>query len=179
MRPFVASSSAIEVNGETVRAFLEGTGGSRARAARVLESRGLGDPKPGTWYSQQKWLDAFKEIADTVGPNTLFLIGKAIPANAKFPPQISTIEQGLAAIDMAYKMNHRGGEIGSYRFQPTGPRSAAMVCDNPYPSDFDRGIILAVAERFKPDGGFVAVRLDEGKPSRKTGGESCTFLVTW
>ena len=154
-------------------------GANQARAGRILGGHGLEEIKPGTWYNQQKWLDAFKEIAETVGPNTLYQIGLQIPANAKLPPQITTIEQGLGAIDVAYKMNHRGGDIGSYQFEGTSPKSGKVVCRNPYPSDFDRGIVQAMANRFKPQGSFVSVTLDETQPTRKQGGESCTFLVSW
>ena len=179
MKAFEASSTLVEVNGETVLSIVAGMGTSSSRATRILAKHGLEDPKPGTWYNQQRWLDAFKEIAETVGPNTLYRIGMQIPAHAKFPPQITTIEQGLAAIDMAYKMNHRGGEIGCYAFQSTGPKRAKLVCNNPYPSDFDRGIIQAMANRFKPEGSFVTVELDATQPTRKQGGESCTYLVAW
>jgi hypothetical protein len=54
-----------------------------------------------------------------------------------------------------------------------------MVCHNPYPSDFDQGIIYAVARKFAPKGDFPSVKLDETAPTRKKGGDSCTFLVTW
>jgi len=127
MKLFSATSPQVDVNGETVLSIFAGMGTSSARAARIMAKHGLDDVKPGVWYNQQRWLDAFKEIAETVGPNTLFQIGMQIPANAKFPPQITTIEHGLSAIDVAYKMNHRGGEIGSYAFQSTGARSARVV----------------------------------------------------
>ena len=179
MKPFQATSPTVEVNGETVLALVAGMGSNQARGERILDSHGLHEVKPGAWYNQQKWLDAFREIAETVGPNTLYQIGLQIPTKAKLPPQIASIEQGLAAIETAYKMNHRGGDIGSYKFQSTGPKSGKLVCGNPYPSDFDRGIIHAMANRFKPEGAYVNVTLDETQPTRKRGGESCTFLVTW
>ena len=46
-----------------------------------------------------------------------------IPANAKFPPQIKTIEDALGAIDMAYHMNHRiNGKFFSTDKQEKCPR---------------------------------------------------------
>jgi len=41
-------------------------------------------------------LDTFREIADQVGPNTLYQIGVRIPENAAFPPEIDSIEKALA-----------------------------------------------------------------------------------
>ena len=65
-------------------------------------------------------------------------------------------------------MSHRGGDVGSYDFQSTGPRSAKMVCRNPYPCELDRGIIEAMATRFKPDDSLgVSVRHDDSAPCRQ------------
>ena len=85
----------------------------------------------------------------------------------------------MASIDVAYHMNHRGGDIGSYRFESTGPKSGKMICRNPYPSDLDQGIVYAVARRFAPKGAFPLVKLDETAPSRKRGADACTFLIAW
>jgi hypothetical protein len=54
-----------------------------------------------------------------------------------------------------------------------------MVCANPYPCDFDRGIVEAMAGRFRPQGSVPVVRHDGAQPCRKTGGESCTYLIRW
>ena len=106
------------------------------------------------------------------------------------PPEIDNIEAALASIDVAYHMNHRiQGEvlfdpatgimkegIGHYRYQPGGDRGGVMVCETPYPSEFDRGIITGTARRWRPT---VEVTLDESKPTRKRGADSCTYLVKW
>ncbi|BDU73016.1 hypothetical protein [Mesoterricola silvestris] len=179
MKTFEAASQEVEVNGETVLSVVAGLSFGADRARRVLASHGIEDPQPGAWFPQQRWLDAFREIAGTLGPNTLYAIGLRIPDRALFPEGPASMEEALAAIDTAYRMNHRGGPIGSYRFQALGPRCGRVVCDNPYPSDFDRGLIMAVAERHKPRGSTPEVTLEPDLPTRKTGGETCTFRVTW
>jgi hypothetical protein len=45
----------------------------------------------------------------------MFLIGKAIPEKAVLPPEIDSLEKALHSINMAYRMNHRGGEFGFYK----------------------------------------------------------------
>jgi len=85
----------------------------------------------------------------------------------------------LASIDVAYHMNHRGGEIGPYDFEKTGDRSGKMICPNPYPCDFDMGIIAAVANKFAPEGTFVTVKQDDSQPCRNEGADSCTYLISW
>jgi hypothetical protein len=179
MKVFVASSPKVEVNGETVYAIVDGMGGFKAKATKILEDNGIHDPKPGLWYSQQAWLNAFKTISEQVGNSTLYSIGQKIPENAKFPPEINDIHKALSAIDMAYQMNHRNGTIGNYFYEKTGERSAKFLCTNPYPDEFDKGIIVAMAKKFKLPVFNLKVVVDETKPIRMKGGDSTTFLVNW
>ena len=179
MAQFKAYSANVEVNGETVLSVVDGMGAMKTMALGILEKNGIKDPKPGQWFKQQAWLNAFKQISNSIGPNTLSQIGQKIPENAQFPPSIDTIEKALSAIDVAYHMNHRGGEIGHYNCAADGHNKATLVCANPYPCDFDRGIIVAMARRFGPKGGNVQVTHDDTKPCRKSGGESCTYHVGW
>lgn len=180
MAQFKAFAKNVEVNGETVLSIVDGMGAFRNTALKILAENGINDPQPGQWYSQQAWLDAFQTIAQQVGKHTLYLIGQKIPENAKFPAGIDTLAKALASIDVAYHMNHRGGEIGYYRYEPLTERSAQMVCRNPYPCDFDRGIITAMAQKFKPQGAIsVRVRHDDAAECRKTGADSCTYTIEW
>ncbi|HEX9059938.1 MAG TPA: hypothetical protein VF941_07145 [Clostridia bacterium] len=180
MAQFKAFSSSVEVNGETVLSVVNGVGAFKRQALDILIRNGINDPKAGQWYPQQSWLNAFKEIAEKIGPKSLFSIGKAIPANANFPPDINTIEKALSSIDVAYHMNHKGGEIGHYKFVKTEGNTGKMICNNPYPCEFDMGIIEAMAQKFKPADSVMAfVEQDDSQPCRKKGAESCTYLITW
>ena len=194
MAQFKAFSSGIEVNGETVLSVVQGMGAFRAVAVSLLKEQGIEEPAPGRWYSQQAWLDAFEAISAKVGAQTLYAIGKQIPENAQFPPEINSLEAALQAIDVAYHMNHKSlgaplfdlktGKmregIGHYQYEAAGDRKIKMTCHNPYPCDFDRGIIEAMAKRFKPAGAvLVKVKHDDTAPCRKTGADSCTYWVEW
>jgi predicted hydrocarbon binding protein len=193
MAMFVAVSANAEVNGETVFSIVDGMGVFKARAMDILTKSGIKDPKPGMWFKQQDWLNAFKEISTLLGPNTLFSIGKKIPENAKFPPQIDNIEKAIAAIDVAYHMNHRidgkvlfdtntgkmAEGIGHYSFTKISEKEAKMVCPNPYPCDFDRGLIEGTAKKFMKNGSFVKVTHNDNAKCRKKGADSCEYIVTW
>lgn len=179
MAQFKALAEGVEVNGAAVIAVVNGLGSFRDRAESILGLHGIVDPRPGHWYPQQAWLNAFRTISETIGRGMLERIGHAIPESAVWPEAIDSVEAGLASIDVAYHMNHRGGEIGHYRYEPTGSRAGRMVCDNPYPSAFDQGIITAIVRRFAPPGSSPSVRLDESLPGRDDGAESCTYLVRW
>jgi hypothetical protein len=194
MAQFVAFEPGIEVNGETVWSVVDGMGAFRQTALQILASHGIRDPKPGTWHSQQAWLDAFRTVAQEVGSNTLFAIGRKIPENAQFPPHIADIYMALPSIDVAYHMNHRragtvmfdaaSGKmtdgIGHYSCERISDRRLRVVCRNPYPCEFDRGIVAAVAYRFRPADAVVleTVHRDD-QPCRRKSADSCTYEVTW
>jgi hypothetical protein len=192
MAEFVAFTPGVEVNGQTVLSVVEGCAIKKS-ALRHLSKNGIVDPEPGKWYSQQAWLDAFRSIATEVGHNTLLLIGRKIPENAAWPPQVIDIHGALASIDIAYHMNHRiNGKvlfdpatgvltegIGHYGYRKIDDHTARMVCHNPYPCDFDRGIIESAANKFKAAGFRVTVVHDDQAHCRKTGAAECSYTVSW
>jgi len=179
MAQYQAYSPLVTVNGQTVLSVVAGMGAFKETALQLLARHAIVNPQPNAWYPQQMWLDAFREIAQRIGAKTLQQIGRSIPRNAKFPPGIDTIEKALASIDVAYHLNHRGGEIGHLAFSKTGPSKGVIVSQNPYPCEFDHGLIEAVANQFKPAGSVVRVQHDAGKPCRAKQGESCTYLISW
>jgi hypothetical protein len=194
MAQFVAFNKDVEVKGQTVLSVVEGMGAFRSQALKILKENGIDDPASDKWYSQQAWLNAFKEIHDHLGEKTLHSIGKKIPESARFPPEIDSIFKALAAIDVAYHMNHRlNGKvmfdpatgtmtegIGHYQCEKIDDHRVMMACNNPYPSEFDRGIILTMAQKFLPsDAKILKAELDPAKPTRKNGADSCTYNVSW
>lgn len=181
MAQFIAFNPNVEVNGQTILSVVYALSAGQERRLTILRNHGI-EPNDGGWYKQQMWLNAFQEIAHELGDKTLFMIGKAIPEHAQFPPQIDNLQKALAAIDMAYRMNHRGGEIGYYTVLSFDEKSkkAVMLCKNPYPSEFDRGIICTMLRRFKPKESFkYDVELDLTKETRLKGAASCTYNVWW
>lgn len=192
MTEFIAFEPGVEVNGETVLSVVDGLGAFKIMGRAILNSKGITNPAAGGWYPQQAWLDAFKEIMAKVGRTTLEAIGKQIPDHAQWPPQIQTIEDALASIDIAYHINHRkNGKglfdpgtgtmtegIGHYAYQKTGERQGTMRCTNPYPCNFDLGIIEAVADKFKPAGSSITIAHDPGG-CRINGDDTCTYLISW
>ncbi|MGB0522416.1 MAG: hypothetical protein ACPGJS_05620 [Flammeovirgaceae bacterium] len=181
MAQFIAFDEEVEVNGRTIYTIVGALEIGKEYREEILAKHGI-VPEPDTWHSQQLWLDAFKEIAETIGQNTLFMIGKAIPEHADFPPGINNLEQALKSIDVAYHMNHRNGEIGHYQLTHFDKerKEATMVCNTPYPSEFDRGIITSMLRQFRPANSFrYDVILDISKETRIKGGESCTYKIVW
>jgi hypothetical protein len=173
-------SNRVEVYGRSVLALVNAMEFLKLKAQRILNAHGIEALEPEQWYSMRNVLESFEDILKQVGPHTTRAIGHALPKNAVFPPQIDSFESALASLDQAYRMNHRGsGDIGSYRVLPDEARCATMVCDNPYPCEFDQGIMEALYDRFPPKGSF-RLRI-EHNPSgcRAKGAHSCTYHLKW
>jgi hypothetical protein len=167
----------VEVNGQTVLSVVHAfPDGLQDRGKRILANHGIEEPTDDEWYSQQAWLAAFSELADTMGESTVEQIGKMIPQSAEWPPGTETIVGGVESIDKAYHLNHRGGEIGSYAAEQVGETTIEVTCDNPYPCAFDTGILEGVVTEF----GEQRARVNEtGADCREDGAESCLYEVTW
>jgi predicted hydrocarbon binding protein len=173
---FEAFDDGVEVNGQTVRSVVAAFPSAlQSRGERILAQNGIEDPQEGDWYPQQAWLDAFEEIADEIGENTLRQIGREIPKNAEWPPGVDSVVGALESIDDAYHMNHRGGDIGYYRAENVDG-TVEVRCKNPYPCDFDRGIIKAAADEFADSLVTVTETSDR---CRSDGGEECRYEATW
>ncbi len=182
MAQFIPFQPGVEVKGQSLLSIVNAIEFGKEVRLAILKKHGIENPVPDGWYSQEKMMNAFKEIADQIGNNTLFAIGKSILENVVFPPQIDDLEKALHSIDMAYQMHHRGGDTGCYKLVKfdSKKREAIMECKNPYPSEFDRGIISAVLRRFKPKDSFkYDVVLDLMKETRLKGAYSCTYWITW
>jgi hypothetical protein len=179
MAEFEAFDSKVEVSGEGVLALVAAFNWNQAAALEILGRHGIVNPQVGEWYLLQAFLDAQKEIATSIGGHTLYQIGNKVPELAIFPPELDSLEKGLASIDIAYHMNNRGGEIGHYQLVKMESNHAVMLCHNPFPCDFDRGLIIGTAKHFAAKGATVSIKHDESKGCRKLGDESCTYIIEW
>lgn len=179
MAQFKALAQNVEVNGKTVLSFINGMGTYQSIFENALRENGINHPQKGDWYSQQAWLNAFSFIASKTGPATLKTIGKQIIESAVWPPNVNTIEASLASIDVAYHINHRGGEIGHYYYEKVGERTVRIVCNNPYPCDFDMGVIDGAAKKFTTLHQKPFIQHDHPGVCRKIKGDICSYLISW
>ncbi len=185
MAEFKSFAADVEVLGEAIEAFVAGFPPELSKiGSDLLAAKGIDRYRRGEYYPLQSLLDAMKEIQDKFSSEMLFRIGEKIATNAVLPPGIDSLETCQASINTAYHMNHRRGEIGNYEYaylgEGGGLKRAKMVCPNPYPCAFDRGVIQGFAQRFKPSGAVdVIVRHDESQPCRRSGANSCTYLIAW
>jgi hypothetical protein len=172
----------VEVLGQSLMPVLGGMELLKNKALRLLAENGIQTLEPLSWYPLRDALAAIHSIHEKIGPSTLRAVGRKAPENVRFPPEVRTLEDALRALDAAYQMNHRGqvgGNIGGYHFEPVSARSARLVCDNPYPCDFDQGVLEALCERFRPKDS-VWMRVEHGPQGcRQQGGAVCAYHITW
>lgn len=194
------SLAGVEVLGQALHSYVDGFQEASTLATRILLNEGIGQPGPDgkvqidpqAWYPVEKNLKAMHEIGQVVGEIMQYEVGLKAPANAALPPSVTDVHGALRAIDAAYHMNHRkggkalfdpatgqkrDGGIGHYDYQPIpGKKEGLMVCDSPYPCPFDHGLITAMGRRIQTG---VWVFHADGKPCRKNGGDSCTYVIKW
>ncbi|MFB6123254.1 MAG: hypothetical protein ABEJ78_07325 [Haloferacaceae archaeon] len=183
MATYEAFDPDVEVHGQTILTVVDDalarfSPAHRERAREVLAANGIEDPSPDEWYPQQAWLNTVEAIAEDLEPHILDRLGEQLPDAADWPTGLSGVGEGLRAIDRAYQRNHRGGDIGSYRFERTDDRAGEVRCENPYPCVFDRGLVRAAAQRYAPVESFVFVE-ERGDRCRREGDDVCTYTVFW
>lgn len=172
----------LETQGSCVMSFLLAFPNHKEIFLSILERNRIKDVKHNSWHPTSSVLGAFEEITNSFSEFFLFEIGKCLPKTVKFPEKISCLESALRSINLAYHMNHRHGNPGYYKLLTFNKdsRVATFECHNPYPSEFDRGIIYKIVERFKPkDSKEISVTFDDTIEGRKLGGDSCFYKISW
>jgi hypothetical protein len=194
--PFAAFKD-FQVWGNNVGAYVDAFKQYPSVLAKCLIQQGIlkgseriGDLDRTAWYPMDAWLRTNHGLLVEVGANSVYASGKKIPEMAVLPPNINDVYSSLETLDVAYHMNHKKGGtvmfdaatgtthegIGHYATQrKQGEKAIVVVCDAPYPCDFDRGIVGGFAARFEP----FARAVHEAGPCRKKGDASCTYVVRW
>lgn len=175
----------VEVNGEVVCQVAAGlrelSDDAETRGQEIIAENGITSPQSEAWYPLREWLDALEEIGATLGNEALTRLGRKVPEGVRWPPNVDSANGGFSTVNEAYQMNHRGGDIGYYEFRETDEREQTVVCANPYPCPFDKGIIegtlRAFSHRFSyPPMAFIH---ETGEQCRMEGDERCEYIVMW
>lgn len=183
MTQYVAFDQDVEVHGRTILTVVDDALARfseeyRSKAYDALAANGIEAPAPDEWYPQQAWLNTIAAVADDLEPHILDRLGEQLPDVAEWPSGIETVEDGLRSVNTAYQRNHRGGEVGYYRFEQLDDQTGEVIAKNPYPCPFDRGLIRAAAQRYAPVKAFVFVE-ERGDHCRRDGADTCTYTVSW
>jgi hypothetical protein len=82
-------------------------------------------------------------------------IGRDKPKNTVWPPDIETATDAVMSINEAYQRNHRNGKVGGYHAEQINPGHMKLTCNNPYPCQFDQGLIEGVVFKFATETALV------------------------
>jgi hypothetical protein len=196
---YVAPGPGFGILGQALQTMVEGFGAFRSLASGILLAEGIGTRGPDghirldpeTYYALEAELKAFKHAYEQVGGATMFNVGLKVPENAIFPPDVVDVYASVESINLAYHINHSKDGVSMYDsatdrmidgigdYLTTSHRDQEriiVVNATPYPDDFSRGIVTALARRFESR---ANVEIDETKPTLKNGGETSTYIVTW
>lgn len=147
----------------------------------ILVRHNLDKIDPDTWYPQQDYLNVYNDIFESRNNvmSNLVAIGIDLLDKAAFPPEITTIEQALSAMDAYYHLNNKD-EDGGWHVEIEG-KSARCVSTTPFPADFEYGILFAMTRRFLPRGTRFSVAYEDAsmKDQKKDHNNPCAFLVKW
>ena len=177
---YVAANSTAEVLGRNILMYLSGMGSFEQMGRTILKLHQIGEnPIAENWYNHQKFLDSLKDIYTRTGPNTIGMIGKRIAENAKFPPDVKTLEQALFSMERSYQTVHKGDTKSTKKVVKLSDKSFKVTINSPYPCELDNGYLRGLSNRFTIPNATVSVVHDDTQPCRKNGGESCTYIVSW
>ena len=70
--------------------------------------------------------DVFAALPAGVGPFAIYDMGAQVAHDAKFPPEVDSIERALTQVNAFHRRGHRGAKVGSYIFEKTGEDSGTM-----------------------------------------------------
>jgi len=143
-------------------------------ANQIFAQHGIENPVDEKWYPNETNLAALSEIYEKLGSSMLQKIGRDKPKNTVWPPDIETATDAVMSINEAYQRNHRNGKVGGYHAEQINPSHMKLTCNNPYPCQFDQGLIEGVVFKFATETALVN---EVGDECRKEGGEQCTYEV--
>ena len=179
MAPYQCMQASAQVRGEFVIPMIDSAGPFQDIPLKILADNGINEPQPGEWYSYQAYLNSLKAIAAKMGPATMFLIGKWMVEDSKWPADMDSMDRLFEALDQTYRAYHRG-ESNSYKTAKVDEKNIRVTSQSPYPEDVERGLIETLVRKYKPKNVLTArVKVDPSQPSKSKGSNSSSYLVSW
>ncbi|ADO68893.1 hypothetical protein [Stigmatella aurantiaca] len=172
--------SGVEVMSNTARTLFGAVGLLEQETRRIITAHGIPTLAQQGWYPLQTLLLCLNDIRSQIGPYTVHALGQHTARHITFLPSIDSFGGALSSLNEAYRMHHRGtGEIGGFQYQPQSVRSARIRCDNPYPCEFDQGLLEALFELFPPQESFRLRVTHAPEGCRSKADCACVYHLHW
>lgn len=166
----------VEVNGRAIQQIVEGMPNHAEHKARAfLAEGGIENPRPGEWYPRRAWVETLELVGARIGEATLRQIGTAVVDDIRWPDAAECFEDGIDAVDRAYRVNLRGDVDGGYREIHADDDRVVVRCETPHPPAFDDAVLTATARAF-PDDGIAEVT---DVSDEYNGSPGSVFDVSW
>ncbi|AYA37843.1 hypothetical protein D3Y59_12790 [Hymenobacter oligotrophus] len=167
-----------QVNGATLSVVLKAFRIPQ-QAQNLLKKHGLpANPDANAWYSLRAWLNVLADLGKEYGSSTQYAAGLHIVEQCIWPAGLRTLPQAIESMNTALRCNIQGGNIGYYRSHPIGPNEIQVECFTPAPPDYESGIIMGLARKFKPAGALRVQVTPEKLPANSSAGLK-RFRVSW
>lgn len=172
-----------EVSGHSVLASICANPGLKEIRAKQWIAQGNPDCIAERWYP----ISAFLKFLTTLGPKSVYVIGREIPSFAIIPEDVvkQNLEDALIHLNISYHANHRNGEVGYYKVESYSERQrkAVVACVNPYPKSLNWGLLTGLSRQYVTDpAARAALRVMED-PERinlsEISDNGAYFIITW
>lgn len=164
-----------EYNGAALNSFILGLGHSKSVVDKILANAGVSRIDPERWYDFEWARSIYYAIHDRVGRGAIMEVGRKMIEAAEFPPGIDDIPSLLMSLGDAYRLNTRGPEVGEIHCTLEDEHAAVLVWTTPFPCALGVGILEGSCSRY----GAQALVEHSGGGCLDTGGDSCTYHVSW
>ena len=171
----VIDLKSVQINGQTINSIKKGLLSEKLATKFIVEAVGENVVED-KFYPAEAFLKALKNIGEKMNSVILKNVGTKIVESAKWPSGIDSLESAMQSISVAYKMNHRPNDsaiIGDYIYNKISERECTITATNPYPCDFDEGIVEGVSRTIEKN---VFITHLEGS-CRKNGDSQCVFQI--
>lgn len=149
------------------------------KLTKILAENGIENPREDETYPAGAVIASINQLAEDIGPNTTHQIGVKQVTVPEWPPDINSIEDGMAALNDMYDeayVNPDEALLGRFHYEQTGDSSGrgAVTKNFPYPPAFARGIFEGIIKELGPSNAFP--RISETEPRAD---EKAAFELHW
>lgn len=176
MAQFVAFDETVEIIGYGLQSIFVGIAATigEDKTIKIFKKYDLYPIEEAIWYPQQTCLNILRELDEFAD---LVAVGFQVfqPNNS---PTVKTVVDALNFLDVGYQAIHRGENCGKYEFYLINDQKGRLICHNPYPADFDFGVVYSLLKHY-PTNNEMRVVWDKKVPNRKQGADSCELIIEW
>jgi hypothetical protein len=182
MAEFVSFDPESEVSGSNIQLVIKAHRALGFDIAACLSKHKLNRVQPNDWVNLQTYLDCLKDIQQEFSYYysfySLIAIGTKVIDYAMGIPNPHKSDTNFEPLNNFYQLRHRGMDVGEYSQEFLSEKHLRVTARNPYPSDFDYGLVWGMA-RMRVSNGQVLRVIRAESPSRRKGDASCVYDLIW